>query len=284
MAQYTTALKDDFNTVRNAVSNVLGTGSGESGYGSPVTSYTVAKGDTISHFEYDALATDITCCYNHISESTNPTLASVVQGGTVTWANFLTYQAAAEYITTYRANFGGPRSAPNHGGQTFAAGWGQKSGNIFARCTGTINWASTDACRFYFNQGNYLEFLPTYGYWLPTGDKTDAWKTLWSGSAFVYNRSISLAGYSATTYMSTNPYGYTPPHTKNDYIAISVSAPSNGSISFSITLNDGGQDSVILSNIETTLAFTFRSILSNQTGITAYAPTVTVNTPVFSAT
>jgi hypothetical protein len=283
MAQYTTALKDDFNTVRNAVRDVLGTGSGDSGYGSPLTSYTVAKGDTISHLEYDALTTDINVCYNHIA-NTNATLASVVQGGTVTWANFLTYQAAAEYITTYRATFGGPRTAPGHGGKTFAAGWGQLSGNVFARCTGTIDWASAEACRFYFNQGNYLEFLPTYGYWLPTGDKTDAWKTLWNGSAFIYNRSQLSAGYSATRYMTTNPYGYNPPATKNDYLTISMSAPINGSISFSITLNDGGQDSVILSNIETTLAFSFRSILSNQTGITAYAPTVNANAPVYSAT
>jgi hypothetical protein len=84
--------------------------------------------------------------------------------------------------------------------------------------------------------------------------------------------------------MTTNPYGYNPPATKNDYLTISMSAPINGSISFSITLNDGGQDSVILSNIETTLDFSFRSILSNQTGITAYAPTVNANAPVYSAT
>jgi hypothetical protein len=282
MAQYTTALKDDFNTVRNAVSDVLGTGSGDSGYGSPVTSYTVAKGDTISYLEYDALKTDINRCYNHIA-NTDATLASVVQGGSVTWANFVTYQAAATYITNNRLSFAGPRTSTS-GSKTFASGWGQLSGNVFARCTGVISWASADACRYFFNQGNYLSFGTTYGYWLPTGDKTDAWKTLWAGAGFTYGRAQLSAGYSATTYMSTNPYGYNPPHTKNDYIAISVSAPSNGSISFSITLNDGGQDSVILSNIETTLAFTFRSILSNQTGITAYAPTVTVNTPVFSAT
>ena len=283
MAQYTTALKDDFNTVRNAVTNVLGTGSSDSGYGSPLTSYTVANGDTISHLEYDALKTDINVCYNHIA-NTDATLASVVQGGTVTWANFVTYQAAATYITNYRFSFVGPRTALDHGGQTFAAGWGRLSGNIFARCTGTINWASAEACRFYFNQSNYLSFRPTYGYWLPTGDKTDDWKTLWAGAAFVYDSSRLSAGYSTRIYMSTNPYGYNPPHTKNDYIDISMSAPSNGSISFSITLNDGGQDSRILSNIQTTLAFGFTSILSNQTGITAYAPTVSANAPVYSAT
>ena len=283
MAQYTTALKDDFNTVRNAVRDVLGTGSGDSGYGSPLTSYTVAKGDTISHLEYDALKTDINVCYNHIA-NTNATLANVVKDGTITWANFVTYQAAATYITNNRLSFAGPTNTPLGSGRSITSGWGQKSGNIFVRCSGTIDWSSAEACRYFFNQGNYLNFYTTYGNWSITGDKTDAWKKLWSQAAFTYNRAQLSAGYSQKSYMSTNPYGYNPPHTKNDYIDISMSAPSNGSISYSITLNDGGQDSVILSNIETQLDFSLAPVLSNQTGITTYAPTITTNAPVYSAT
>jgi hypothetical protein len=284
MAQYTTALKDDFNTVRNAVRDVLNAGSGDSGYGSPLTSYTVAKGDTISHLEYDALKTDINVCYNHISSTTNATLASVVQGGQVTWANFVTYQAAATYITNNRLSFGGPSVNVNLGSKTIAAGWGQASGKIFARCTGTISWSSADACRYFFNQGNYISFVPSSSSWSITGDKTDAWKNLWAGAGFTYGRNQVSSGSSSTTYMSTNPYGYNPPHTRNDYLVISMSAVSSGSISFSITLNDGGQDKSILSNVGADLYINFQQLLSNQTGITVYAPTASINDPVYSAT
>jgi hypothetical protein len=246
-----------------------------------VTSYTVAKGDTISHFEYDALKTDINVCYNHIA-NTDATLASVVERGTVTWANFVTYQAAATYITNNRLSFAGPQLTPTPSGMTFVKGWGQASGNIFARCTGTITWASAEACRFFFNQGNYLQFATTY--YLGSGAKTEAWKTLWSGLGFTYGRGQLSSGYSKTSYMSTNPYGYNPPHTKNDYVAISMSAPSNGSISFSITLNDGGQDNQVLENITTDLTFMIDQVKSNQAGITTYIPTINLNAPVFSAT
>jgi len=277
MAQYTTALKDDFNTVRNAVATVLGSNS--SGYGSPVNSYTVSKGDTISHNEYSALATDINVCYNHIA-NTDATLASVVQGGSVTWANFVTYQSAATYITNNRTAFNGA-STTSADSITLSGGWGDASGRKTATMTGTIDWPSAAAMNYFFNQGNYITVTGGHGYTGGGDSKSEAFAALNSTISFnftaqYYANPTGSAG--GKYYMSTNPYGYNPPHTRNDYITVTLSNLSSTSLAIYIQCDDHGLDGNVLSNVLSELNWTFTRKLSNGSGITQYNPTVTFYT------
>ena len=56
----------DYNDIRNKVINVLGTGSGNSGYGQTVQSTAVAEGFKVSRTDWGKLRWDIINAYRHI--------------------------------------------------------------------------------------------------------------------------------------------------------------------------------------------------------------------------
>ena len=78
MAQYTTILANEFNAVQTTVSDVLGTGSGTRGYGSPVSSSQVSTGTNITKTQFDNLKTDLDRCYGHISGGASGATSVVV--------------------------------------------------------------------------------------------------------------------------------------------------------------------------------------------------------------
>jgi hypothetical protein len=283
MAQYTKTLANDFNGIQRTLANVLGTGATTKGYGSPVTSFTISTGSNISSAEFTALATDINTCYRHITNGDATTLASVVSKGKVTWANFVTYQSAVTYINNNSDTNGGTASSPSDT-TTLPAGWGNASGNRIATQTGTITFASAEAMRFFFNQGNTITITGSCSY---TGaePKTVDWRDLVKTVSVSHTRSTYRVGSAADTtyYMSTNPYGYSPPAVKNDYVQVTMGAPSGNTMSITITLNDKGQDNQVASNCDADLTFTASRIVSNTTGISTYGPTVTFGTWAYTA-
>jgi hypothetical protein len=274
MAQYTQALANDFNTIQGTLANVLGTGSSTKGYGSTVNSFTVTKGNPISHAEFTALTTDINTCYRHITNANCSTLASVVRGGTVSWANFVTYQTAIAYINNNSDTNGGTTTSASDA-TTLPAGWGNASGNRIATQTGTITFATAEAMRFFFNQGNTITITGSCSYG-GSAPKTVDWRDLVNTVSVSHTKSTYRAGSAADTpyYMSTNPYGYSPPAAKNDYVEVTMGAPSGNTISITITLNDKGQDNNIASNCDADLTFTVGRVVSNTSGISAYGPSV----------
>lgn len=274
MAQYTKTLANDFNGIQRTLANVLGTGSSTKGYGSTVNSFTVSTGSNISSAEFTALATDINACYRHITNADATTLASVVSKGKITWANFVTYQAAVTYINNNSDTNGGTNSSPSDS-TTLPSGWGNASGNRIATQTGTITFASAEAMRFFFNQGNRITMTGSSSY-AGADPKTLSFANLANGIGITMNASTYRGGAAAnaTYYGTTNPYGYVPPAVRNDYIAVTISPPSGNTMAISIICNDKGQDSVIASNCDTDLVFSVGRVVSNTTGISAYNPSV----------
>jgi hypothetical protein len=274
MAIYTKTLANDFNGIQSTLANVLGAGSSTKGYGSTVNSYQVSAGNKILPAEFTALATDINTCYRHITNADATTLASVVTGGKVTWANFVTYQSAITYVNNNSDTNGGATTTVSDS-TTLSAGWGNASGKRIANQTGTITFASAEAMRHFFNQGNRITITGSSSY---TGadPKTLSFANLVKGISVTMNVTNYRGGTSssATYYGSTNPYGYAPPAVKNDYIAVTISAPSTNTITFSFTCNDKGNDRVVASNCNTDLVFAVNRFVSNTAGISTYGPSV----------
>ena len=270
MAQYTTILADEFNTVRNTVATVLGTGSGTRGYGSPVTSYTVAAGNNIGVAEYTALTTDINRCYGHINGG-SATLNSIVSGGTVTWANLVSYQVAATFIDNNRDTNGGSATS-SQSSTTLSAGWGNASGNRIATMNGTINFASADAMRFYFNQSSYVSMAGS-GAASGGSSKSNAFGSLANGVGISVSQGNYRGGTGASQSQTTgvSPYSTGTP----DGISVSFGAPSGSSISFNITCSDKGGDNNVASNVGTALTFYINLVrISNTSGISTYTPSI----------
>lgn len=286
MAQFTTALASDFNTVRNTVTTVLGTGASTRGYGSPIASSTVSVGQQITPTEFSTLTTDINACYRHITNANASTLASIVQGGTITWANFLTYQQAATFIDNNRDTNGGAVTVGGAVAGVLPAGWGRAASLRFASRTGTFSWSSAEDMRFFFNQAGQLRLT---GSGAAGGNtKSAAFKAIADTVSLNYTVSNYRGGTGASQVqtVATAPYSTGTP----SGITVSFAVAGATSVSYTISCYDTGSDDgdangiVVLSNIEINLDFSAQAInISNTAGITQYAPSVSAGTWAYSA-
>lgn len=286
MAQFTKALASDFNTVRNTVANVLGTGSSTRGYGSPVSSTTVSVGQKITPTEFSSLTTDINACYRHITNANASTLASIVQGQKITWANFVTYQSAATFIDNNRDTNGGAVTNSAFASGPLPAGWGRAAGLRFASRTGTFSWPSADAMRHFFNQEGRLRLTGSGGGGGNT--KSAAFRTLANAVSLNYTQANYRGGTGASQVqtVATAPYSTGTP----SGITVSFAVAGATSVNYTISCYDTGSDDgdadgiVVNSNIEIALDFFAQGVnISNTAGITQYAPTITAGTWSYSA-
>jgi hypothetical protein len=154
----------DYNTIRNQVNLVLGTGLGNTGYGqtSLVTSSTVSESNKVSATDWNKLKADITTCWNHIYNA-NPTTALAVENATIrsnsTDSPYSQYQTLATSITTDR--FTTPPNniitAKGSSSQTWPGNFGSRWNNT-VQCLVTVSWSTADQARYFFNSGGEIRF------------------------------------------------------------------------------------------------------------------------------
>jgi hypothetical protein len=153
----------EYNSIRNKVVGVLGTGSGNSGYGQPLNSTAVDLDSRVTINEYANLRFDIINAWVHQAGST-PSVVSVAEGNTIRFsavdAPVTTYNALADTIVTNKFNVGGgqsavaiPASSPRSRTWT---GVGSDIWNASISCTIDVQWPSANAARFFFNSGGQI--------------------------------------------------------------------------------------------------------------------------------
>jgi hypothetical protein len=158
----------EYNNIRNKVIGVLGTGSGNSGYGQPLNSSAVALGTRVTINEYANLRFDIINAWVHQAGST-PTTVTVTEGGTIRFsavdAPVTTYDALANTLIANRFNLGAgqsavavPASSPRS--RTYT-GVGGDIWNTSISCTVDVQWPSANTARFFFNSGGQIRITST---------------------------------------------------------------------------------------------------------------------------
>jgi hypothetical protein len=268
MAKYSKVLASEFNAVRNAVANVLGIGSGPKGYGSPVASYAVSVGEKIKAVDFISLKTDMDICYKHIvntdATGTNP----VSKGGVVTWAKFLEFQVAANFINTNSDVNGGAKQLAGPETITLASGWGNLSGKRVAVMDGTFTFPSEDAVRNYFNQGNIITVAGS-GVGGQGDPKSDAFRSMAASINFTYSQTEFRANANkvVTANSPTDPYS-------TDFVSVTIFTQSTNTLPFRIICYDKGADNVSPSNVLAGLSFGFSRLYSKTSGITIINPSV----------
>jgi len=149
----------DYNAVQLIIKNVLGTGGnyggGSYGYGRTdlITSGTVAEGNLITETQWNALATDINVAYTHQNNTSFPGFASIT--GSITWANYL-------LLNTYAGNCLSNRLTANVGqlvkDSVLATATASFTWSTQVQAYGTVNFTDAAQCRYFFNQGGYINF------------------------------------------------------------------------------------------------------------------------------
>jgi hypothetical protein len=158
----------EYNNIRNKVIGVLGTGSGNSGYGQSLNSSAVAEGTRVTVNEYANLRFDIINAWVHQAGSA-PTAVAVTVSDTIRFsavdAPVTTYDALANTLITNRFNLGAgqsavavPASSPRSRTWT---GTGGDIWNSSISCTVDVQWPSANAARFFFNSGGQIRITST---------------------------------------------------------------------------------------------------------------------------
>jgi hypothetical protein len=209
----------EYNNIRNKVIGVLGTGSGNSGYGQPLNSSAVALGSRVTINEYANLRFDIINAWVHQTGLT-PAPVVVSEGNTVRFsavdAPVTTYDALATTLISSRFNVGAgqsavavPASSPRSRTWT---GVGGDIWNTSISCTIDVQWPSANAARFFFNSGGQIRITSSRSGGSSTTQNTQ-WTSILSSAGMQ-----SFAGNGATNW-------YTLTNSFQQYYSLAGSSP-----------------------------------------------------------
>jgi hypothetical protein len=246
-----------YNIIQSTVSNVLSTGSGDSGYGQTLQSSQVAQNQLIEDDHMNTLRLDIRKAYLHQNNS-YPTLTVVSTADTVTDNtlnnSYATFETLATNINTNRNTISASRLTTGSTASSYVrtTTWNAtRVGNF------TVTFASTNAARHFFNSGGAVQIDMS----VTAGTvKNDDWNTMFitnMGTLTFANLASSRSGAGGTL---TSSVAYTTLTTSYQTVYSSVGGGvytasnfdiqvrftdiSSLVIEFQITLNDAAAGTI----------------------------------------
>lgn len=179
-----TIVQADYNSIRDKLVSVLGTGSGNTGWGqtSKIVSSAVSTSSRVTINEWANLRLDIINAYKHINGS-NPITAQVSEGQTIRYTSTFTpdtgtldvpqnqYDVWANNITTNRFIVAAGESALSSVQSSSRTGsWITQSA-----CTITFSFPTANEARYFFNSGGQIRISSSR-----TGGVTSSQNTSWT--------------------------------------------------------------------------------------------------------
>jgi hypothetical protein len=239
----------DYNSIRNKIIQVLGNGSGTSGYGQTVSSSPVVAGNTITAAQWQALRNDLVNIKLH-QEGNVPAIAQVIQGAVIGFGESQPnreFDRIVDQTFTTRFNIGIGRSVVSSGiSQSRTGSW-----SVQSQCVSTVTFSSSDNARFFFNSGGKLRFTSTRTGGVSTA-QNNAWTNVLSAAGtqqFSGNISDAENFYKLTdSYRVFYSRSLSTPYSSNFYRIEAKSNVSNNSvggatvIDFRITWRDDYTD------------------------------------------
>jgi len=246
-----------YNIIQSTVSNVLSTGSGDSGYGQALQSSQVAQNQLIEDDHMNTLRLDIRKAYLHQNNS-YPTLTVVSTADTVTDNtlnnSYATFETLATNINTNRNTISASRLTTGSTASSYVrtTTWNAtRVGNF------TVTFASTNAARHFFNSGGAVQIDMS----VTAGTvKNDDWNTMFitnmgtltfanlassrSGAGGTLTSSVAYTTLTTTfqtVYSSVGGGVYTA---SNFNIQVRFTDISSLVIEFQITLNDAAAGTI----------------------------------------
>lgn len=165
----------DYNSIRNKVVSVLGTGSSNYGYGqgARIQSASVATGNTITATHWQNLRYDIYNCLVHIN-GTIPSIVNVTSGDSIRYGAGYpnnAYDLLADNIVSNRFNLGTGQYVTESQGSV------QKTDSWYSQleCEITCTFTTADEARYFFNSGGQIRITSSR-----TGGSSVSQNTAWS--------------------------------------------------------------------------------------------------------
>ncbi len=171
-----------FNTLRQQIDNVLGNGSGDTGYGQTLTTQSVQVGDLINATNINNSYEDLRKAYKHQTggnPSTN-VIQAVNQGDLikendgVSYTGWDQYEALATTISTNRLTVDSTQQVVATALSNTRGSW---NGTITLIVN--VNFTSADARRYYFNSGGYIQISSSTS---DSSSKGSSWNSVMGGN------------------------------------------------------------------------------------------------------
>lgn len=238
-----------FNTLRQQIDNVLGNGSGDTGYGQTLVTQSVQVGDLINATNINNAYEDLRKAYKHQTGG-NPAsnvIQAVNQGDLikendgVSYTGWDQYEALASLISTNRLTVDVDQqdivtTLPNN----------RSSWNGTITLIIQVNFTDADARRHYFNQGGYIQISSSTA---DTSSKGTDWNNIMGGDSVFSANSFTHSGNGTVSNVGnyqldgtvqrilTNDNAGAGTYSENDYY-IDVQSTSDTQIQFTMTWRD----------------------------------------------
>jgi hypothetical protein len=246
-----------YNVIQSTVSNVLSTGSGDSGYGQTLQSSQVAQNQLIEDDHMNTLRLDIRKAYLHQNNS-YPTLTTVSTADTVTDNtlnnSYATFETLATNINTNRNTISASRLTTGNTASSYVrtSTWNAtRVGNF------TVTFATATAARHFFNTGGAVQIDMIIS---GAGAKAVDWNSLFntnmgtltfaniassrSGSGGTLSSSVAYSTLT-TTFQTVYTTSSAGTYSSNNFnIQVRFTDVSNLAIEFQITLNDAAAGNI----------------------------------------
>ena len=172
-----TITTSEYNTFAGNVNTIIGTGSGDSGYGLSEIA-TVSAGDTITAAQWNSLLSGLQKGANHQGTTLTNASNTVTSGGNILPLSNL--EADITLITNNKLTAAGANMATDTGvTSTRTTSWGNAVYHEF-----TVTFANANAARHFFNSGGEIRFAASRSGGSSTDQNTD-WTNLLSNAGTV---------------------------------------------------------------------------------------------------
>lgn len=247
----------DYNSIRNKIIAVLGTGASNSGYGQDarIQSSSVANGSSVTATQWGNLRYDIYNCLVH-QNGTTPSIVRVSTGDPVRYGAGHpnnSYDTFSNTITTNRFNLGsGQFSTASLGTTSWSDTW-----SVSAYVDVTCTWATANDARYFFNSGGQILFLTSKS----TGGTSQSvswYNVVTSAGTQGFGGQIPTSGFSpqngtnfyrlTSTFQTYHTTTASSPYAANTYRLQAKSNVANNAsgtaniVTFRVLLTDGYRD------------------------------------------
>lgn len=203
----------DYNAIRNKIVAILGTGSGQQGYGQPIASSGIFAGNNITKAQWDLLRYDLINAKVH-QDGVSPSIVTVASGDFVGYgAGYpnTNYDSIAEQAILNRFNIGAGQSVLSTAATTSRTGsWTTQS-----QCTLTVTFSNANEARYFFNSGGKIRFTSSR-----TGGTTSPQNTAWTN---LLSTTVGTINFGAQTPATVNFYTLTTSY--QQWYTVSSSTP-----------------------------------------------------------
>ena len=253
-----------YNVLQSRINNILGIGSGNSGYNQDLDSATVPVGKTVTATDLNNLYNDFLNARVHQTGAVPGTISTVANEDEITEALHAAYESLIADIETDKFLVGAGQALPQSAGidSTRTALWGGDGTPAFVQHEFTLTWGNANQRRGFFNAGGEIRFtasltnIPIAG---ANAAKSQNWSDMLGNAQNVGMGTISFkhdqttstgsgTGETVGNFNLTNSYrqiftksgGVGSVYEENDYTIYAKNLNDNG-IAFKVVFTDDNE-------------------------------------------